>query len=488
MKILDNVKDGFTEDGVIMPFSTAKGLTVQVPSEIESYFKHVTGREDDEKSDIRTISVLQHDRVITYVFIELEDVSALTKRELFLSLAKAFTACKKQGLKNISLRLDNVFTETVDADLLVQLLEAAFLADYEFKKYKSNATESRIESVNLVFDRADLEGLIEEAEALAAGTMVARDLVNEPSMYMTPEQLAKDALSLGEQYQLEVEILDEKQIERFHMNAFLAVARGSINKPRLIVMRYRGNTASEENICLVGKGITFDSGGYSLKPTASLPTMHADMAGAAAVIGAMETIARLKLKKNVIAVIPACENRISEDAYLPGHVLTSMSGKTIEVISTDAEGRLVLADAITYALREEGADAIIDIATLTGGARHALGDKTAAYLTNDETLSDLAKEASSISSEKAWQLPLDQELKPAIKSIVADVKNSALGANVGGSTILGALFLEAFVENKPWLHLDIASVAWSSTGLPYSPKGATGFGVNLLYQMIKHAN
>lgn len=249
-------------------------------------------------------------------------------------------------------------------------------------------------------------------------------------------------------------------------------------------MRWNGDKDSDRKIALVGKGVTYDSGGYSIKPGDSMVTMFNDMAGAAAVIGAMKAIGKSKLEKNVVALVAACENLISGEAYKPGDIIGSMAGKTIEIVSTDAEGRLTLADALYYAATVEKADKIIDVATLTGACVIALGNVNMGAITNNDDLMDEIKEASELAGEPVWQLPSNEEYKEQIKGTFSDLKNSG---GRGAGTITAGLFLGEFVNNTPWVHLDIAGKAYSSNENGYLPKGATGIPVKTLYNFVKNA-
>ena len=292
--------------------------------------------------------------------------------------------------------------------------------------------------------------------------------------------------ALGREYGFEVEVLEHDEIEALGMDSFLSVAKGAVNTPpALIVMRYlHGGDAPR--IGLVGKGIVYDSGGYSIKTTAGMKNMFDDMGGGAAVIGAMTTIASRSLKVNVIGVIAACENKISEEAYEPGDIIGSMSGKSIEVISSDAEGRLTLADAVTYIQQKEDCRTVIDIATLTGAAKGAVGKFTAAVLCNDDALYDTAWEASRVSAEKIWRLDADPEMISCLKSPVADLKNTGNSATDGGGCMLGGLFVGEFIEDgTSWLHIDMAPVNFRSEPPAYGSYGATGYGAALLYHLTK---
>ncbi|MEG0069672.1 leucyl aminopeptidase [Cetobacterium sp.] len=349
----------------------------------------------------------------------------------------------------------------------------------DFKTKKENEVEKSIE-VHLFFTE-QIED-VNESIILANSTDIAKKLVDLPANIINPESLSKRSIELGKEYGFEVEVIDEKGAEELGMNLLLAVGRASITKSKLIIMRYMGNSSSEEIIGLVGKGLTYDTGGLCTKSPDSMFDMKTDMAGAASVIGAMCAISKNKLKKNVIAVIPACENAIDGNAYRPGDIIKSMNGKSVEIINTDAEGRLVLADAITYIVRNEKVTEIIDLATLTGAIMVALGTiTTGVFSTCDERYSCLEK-ASSEHGEKVWRMPLFDEYEELLKSTVADVKHT--GGRMGGS-ITAAKFLQGFTEGLPWIHMDIAGTSYDS-GVKWNKKGATGVGVKSLYTYIKN--
>ncbi|WP_339061255.1 leucyl aminopeptidase [Tepidibacillus marianensis] len=322
---------------------------------------------------------------------------------------------------------------------------------------------------------------IECGTAYGEGTNVARDLVNTPGNLMTPTNMAEKAVEIARRYGMEYEVLVREDMERLGMGGLLAVAQGSEQPSKLIVLKYRGKEKWDDVLGFVGKGLTFDSGGISLKPPANMDEMKTDMAGGAAVLGAMEAVGKLRPKINIVAVIPSTENMPSGKAYKPGDVIRTMSGKTIEILNTDAEGRLVLADGITYA-RKLGATRIIDLATLTGAILVALGTVTTGAFTNDTSFLDDFKKSSQKAGERIWQLPTYTEYKEQIKSQIADLKNTG-GRNAG--SITAALFLEAFTEDTPWIHLDIAGTAYTSKETATTPKGATGVMVRSLIQIAK---
>lgn len=365
--------------------------------------------------------------------------------------------------------------------------EGTFLGLYKFRDFKKKPDNTedgqhQIERAILVeYDRNKIPEMSRGAargRILAEATNYARDLVNRPGNYHTPSMLADEARALAADYGLEVDVLCDEDLRREGMGALLGVGRGSSEPPCLIVLKYHGRRAND-NLALVGKGLTFDSGGISLKPSKDMHEMKYDMAGGAAVLGAMKAIAQLQPEVNVTGIIPAAENMPGPQAQKPGDVVTTLSGKTIEVINTDAEGRLVLADAVTYACRL-GATRLVDVATLTGAVLVALGREIAAVLGNNADLISQVRRAGELAGERYWELPILEEYKDLYKSEVADLKNAA-GREAG--TIVGAMIIGEFAGETPWAHLDIAGVAWNNKDAGYNPKGGTGFGVRTLAEL-----
>ncbi|MGL4641621.1 MAG: leucyl aminopeptidase [Cetobacterium sp.] len=350
--------------------------------------------------------------------------------------------------------------------------------NYSFDSFK----EKKAEKLQVELFISGEEKNISETILLGEATDIARDLVDQPANVINPVTLAQKVVELGAVYGFEVEILDENDIERLDMNLLLAVGRASITKPRLIVMRYLNGKDKNERIGLIGKGLTYDTGGLCIKPADSMFEMKSDMAGAASVIGAMCAIAAGKVERDVIAIVPACENAINENAYRPGDIIKSMNGKTVEIINTDAEGRLALADAITYAVRNEKVTEIVDIATLTGAIMVALGSLTTGVFSNCDEKYNMIEKASKIHGEKVWRMPLFEEYAEQLKSTVADVKHT--GGRMGGS-VTAAKFLEGFAEGLPWIHMDIAGTSFNSS-VKWLKKGATGVGVKALYSYVKN--
>jgi leucyl aminopeptidase len=317
-------------------------------------------------------------------------------------------------------------------------------------------------------------------EIIAGSAVLTRDMVSAPAADMTPTHVAGAARSLGRKHRLRVRVLGRQEMRRLGMGALLGVASGSAQPPAFIIAEYKGG-GRKPWIALVGKTITFDSGGISLKPSDGMDKMKSDMAGGAAVLGAVANAAALRLPLNVVALLPATENMPGGSALKPGDILRTMTGQTIEILYTDAEGRLILADALAYACRYKPS-AIVDIATLTGACRIALGPEAAGMLGNDDRLKQQVRAAGERTGERVWELPLWEGYGDLIKSDIADMKNT--GGRDGG-VITAACLLSKFVGKHPWVHLDIAATGWIDKDRPYTPKGATGFGCRLLTQFLR---
>jgi leucyl aminopeptidase len=382
------------------------------------------------------------------------------------------------------------------------LAEGAVLGGYRFDAYRRNGDDApgEVASLALLFERA---GDLREARAAAReGTLlaecqnVARELSNEPANALPPAELARRAQRVAREVGLGCRILGVPEMRRLGMGAILAVGQGSAHPPRVVVLEHRpgraraarpkhgpdGRKRGPGAVCLVGKGITFDSGGLSIKPAQGMDEMKHDMSGAAAVIGALRACALLRIPMHVVGVIGAAENMPSGTAYRPGDIVTSMSGKTIEILNTDAEGRVVLADALHYARSNFRPRAMIDLATLTGACVVALGKWATGLFGNDAKLVELVRRAGEATGEKAWPMPLWEEHRKAVRSEVAQLKNAA-GREAGSST--AAAFLAAFAEDTPWVHLDIAGTGWTSKAAAYQPRGATGVGVRLVIETLR---
>lgn len=315
---------------------------------------------------------------------------------------------------------------------------------------------------------------------MAEATNLARDMVNEPANFMTPTRMAEEATKLAENHGLKINVLEQEQIQELGMGALLGVAQGSRQPPKFIVLNYEGGDSGKPDVALVGKAITFDSGGISIKPAEGMGSMKGDMAGGAAVTGAISAVAQLKPRINVMALVPATENLPGGSALKPADILTAMDGKTIEIVSTDAEGRLTLADALGYA-RKQGAKRIIDVATLTGAMRVALGNICSGAFANNQEIVDGVIAAGVEAGEKIWQMPMYDEYKEQNKSDVADIKNT--GGRPAGA-VTAAQFVGEFAGDTPWVHLDIAGTSMSDKERTYLVKGATGVPVRTLVNFV----
>ena len=364
--------------------------------------------------------------------------------------------------------------------------EGALLGLYTFRRHKTKKENELGEIKQLLVvshkkEKPLLEQGINSGKILAEAANWARDMVNEPANYMTPSQMAEAARLLAKSSGLTVEVLEREQMAELGMGALLGVAQGSQQPPKFIILNYKGSDSAEIDVALVGKGITFDSGGISIKPSERMAEMKGDMAGGASVMAALSATARLKAKINVTAIVPATENLPSGSALKPGDILTAMNGKTIEVVNTDAEGRLILADALSYAQRL-GAKSIIDVATLTGACKVALGTVCSGAFSNNQELVDKVIAAGNKSGELIWQLPMYDEYKEQLKSDVADIKN--IGGRYGGGAITAAKFLAEFIDDTPWVHLDIAGTSDSDKEHGYLVKGATGIPARTLSNLV----
>lgn len=414
------------------------------------------------------------------ILMGLGAVEEFTPEKARRAAGKALKQTMKLKGDQLDISLADFGTAIPPEELGRAISEGALLAGYKFDKYVSERKDNPVHMVNLLGQGDELQRGIETGKILAQATNLARVLVDEPANVLTPARLADEAEKAGEKFGFSVKVRDEAGIRALGMEAFLMVAKASDNPPRLIVMEHKGNPSSDQVLALVGKGLTYDSGGLCIKNPQGMAGMKGDMAGAAAVVGAMAAISQLKVKANVVGVIAACENMVSGRAYKPGDIIGTMSGKSIEVLNTDAEGRITLADAVYYAVAKEKATQVLDIATLTGAAIVALGNATTAVLATDDELFNKLQQASDVAGEKIWRLPHGEEYKELIKSDVADIRNTSTG---GAGTITGGLFVGAFVDKTPWLHLDIAGTAWTSKEGDYHPKGATGVGVRTMFHL-----
>lgn len=399
-------------------------------------------------------------------------------------MAEAVRALKKHNCKTAATLIHGAGVKLTPAGFAQAIVEGSLLGAYQYTRHRTKQDDEHSIGLLLLVEQdgskiRQLEEGIEKGRVVAGAVELARDMVNEPANHMTPVHMAKIAGEVAAANSLKITVLDREQMHKEKMGAMLGVAQGTSEPPKFIVLSYRGDPSKKEALGLIGKGLTFDSGGISLKTQEYMSDMKGDMAGGAAVIAAIGAVARLKLKINVTAVIPATENLPGGRALKPGDVLKASNGKTIEVVNTDAEGRLILADALAYAVRQ-GLSPLIDLATLTGACHVALGDTYAGVFSNNQTLANKVVKAGNACGENLWQLPLPEEYKESNKSDIADIKNS--GGRYGGA-ITAALFLQEFVGTTPWVHMDIAGPFMTDKTKGLLVKGATGFGVRTLIRL-----
>jgi leucyl aminopeptidase len=417
------------------------------------------------------------------LLVGLGDRSSFTLEKLRRAAANVAKRIRSLGVREAALALTSPEGAGVEGSARAAA-EGATLGLYRFTRYKTGGKEANAEdepeALELVLDNDEVAASrgVDVGVRVASATLLARDLANEPSNAATPEYLAAKAREIAERYDMEAKVLDRAGIEAEGLVGLATVGRSATNEPRFIVLEHReGGDAAP--IVLVGKAVTFDSGGISIKPSSGMENMKFDMSGGAAVLGMMEAVGALDLPLNVVAIVPATENLPGGDAFKPGDVLGMHSGKTVEILSTDAEGRLILADALSYARRYEPA-AVVDCATLTGACHVALGDYASGLMGNDEDLIAEIQTAGETTGERAWPLPLLDEYTEQIRGDVADIKNS--GGRYGGALTAGA-FLKEFAD-YPWAHLDIAGTAYGKKGNAYTPKGATGVPARLLVEFL----
>ena len=423
-------------------------------------------------------------RIVTVVGLGKRDELILDK--VRTTIAQACRLLRNLNCRRVATILHGAGESGMDFREIAQaIVEGSTLGLYRFRRHMTKESEDQDINELLIVEREktripELESSCRKGKIIADAVILARDMVNEPANYLTPRDMADRAGELARTYGLDFTVMDFEQIKKGGMQAFLGVAQGSEQPPRFIMMSYKGGAKSDDTIGFVGKAITFDSGGISIKPSENMKDMKGDMAGGAAVLAAITAIAQLKPEVNVTALIPATENLPSGKALKPGDVLNTLSGKTVEIISTDAEGRLILADALAYGVKS-GFTPLIDLATLTGACRMALGDICSGIMGNNQDLINKIIEAGNKAGERLWQFPMYDEYKELNKSDVADIKNT--GGRYAG-TITAAQFLSEFVGNTDWAHLDIAGTELTDKERGYTVKGATGIGVRTLINYV----
>jgi leucyl aminopeptidase len=380
--------------------------------------------------------------------------------------------------------------KNMDKDHLSAMVEGIKLSDYSFNNYKRDQEVNDLNQVRILIknDLEDNKNIIRHSLVVSDAVIFTRDISNLPPNDCSPKDLATFSKKLSESQKIKVRVIEKEEMESYGFGGILAVGKGSSSSPKLIVIEYSGSTKNEKPVVIVGKAVTFDTGGISIKPSEKMEEMKFDKCGGCNVLGIMKAVSDLDLDTNVVGIIPAVENMPSGNSYRPGDIIKMYNRKTVEVLNTDAEGRIILGDALAFAVKTFTPNAIIDMATLTGAAIIALGTNVAALVGNDKKLVTKILEYSNQTGEKIWQLPLFEEYKEQLKSSNADMKN--IGGRSAGA-ITAAAFLSNFVDDTPWVHLDIAGTAWNQEGTKektYSPKGATGFGIRTIMKYIENGN
>lgn len=468
-------------DTLILPLHEGEGVAAyrEIDSSLNNLLsKVISSREfigkHAQTSLIHTMNRIGPHRILLVGLGKRGEVSAEKLRQ---AGGKALSYLYGLGMKEIAFSPRHTLPVTQSP---IPFVEGGLLSLYQFKKYKKEEDTSKgIERLTLIGKpESSLKDSLLWTVALSSAVNFARDMINAPSNDMTPTILADAAKSVAGG-RVEVKVLEKRDAERLGMGAYLSVARGSMEPPKFIVVKYNGGNGAP--IALVGKAITFDSGGISIKPSEGMEKMKYDMAGGATVLAVVKAASEMKLPVNLVGILPATENLPGGTATKPGDIVTSLSGKTIEIVNTDAEGRMVLADGIGY-VKKFKPKVIIDIATLTGACGVALGNEAIAMMGNDSTTMERLKTIGDEVYERVWQMPLYEEYLEYIKSDVAEIKNSG---GKTGSLVTAAYFLKEFAGDTPWVHLDIAGTAWTEKDKPYVPKGATGIGVRLLLNLLK---
>jgi len=444
--------------------------------------KEFKGAKDDEL----TLFDLPGMKIPRIVFLGLGKIKTIDSESLRAFCGKSVKKCVRNRLENILIAAPSSGKLGIEMkDILEPMLEGAFLGNHFFDKYKNEKKKRPLGKVGLFVEPGvmiNFSGLPSQVETVCKGTILAREWVSIPSNDKKPEQLAKNMAFAAGKENLKVRVFDEQKLKRLGFGAMLAVAAGSSNKPRLLVMEYDPKGA-KKTIALVGKGITFDSGGINLKPPGSLEDMKMDMSGAATVAATIISAAKMKPMIRIIGAIPIVENMPSGCAARPGDIVTGYDGKTIEINNTDAEGRLILADTISYVLKEHKPDILIDVATLTGACVVALGERIAGLFSSDDELAEKIIQSAKITGERCWRMPLPEDYRELLKSEFADISN--MSSSKWGGAITAALFISEFIKDTRWAHIDIAGPAYIKKETDYCGAGGTGFGVRLLCDLMQ---
>lgn len=453
----------------------------KIKSSVKESIKEIKGKAG-EISIIQTLGITPANKIL---IAGLGTKSKLTTDVLRNISGKIAQKVRSLGLQEFSIVIPMEFPIDSDASISA-IVEGTILSLYSFDKFKKEKKEKSPDLSILVSNSQNAQKIISQAQIIAEGTVFARDTANLPPNECSPSTLASIAKSLSTGNKLRCKIFSKNELKQKKFGGISAVGQGSKNEPKLIILEHNKGRRGDKPVILVGKAVTFDTGGISLKPSDKMDEMKFDKCGGCTVLGIMKAVSELKLPINLVGIIPSVENMPSGESYRPGDIVRLYSGKTAEILNTDAEGRLILADALSYGIKNYSPKLIIDFATLTGACIVALGNNVAGLVSNDQKLAEKIKSSSEKTSEELWQLPINDDYMDMIKSNVADMKNVGMGRAAG--TITAAAFLANAIDNTPWAHIDIAGTAWTQDATKkkfYNPKGATGYGVRLILDFLR---
>jgi leucyl aminopeptidase len=485
----DKIEGRSKADLLVIPLVIEK-QKVRWPSDLKtlakSYHAPVETGDFSGKEGETALLYPQSAKESRVLLLGLGELGSITTENLRRAFSAVVKIANKLGASHLNVYVPEL-SHLSDDQLFRGISEGLFLTNYRFHHLKGEKSKKdakkMIEQIELISHSKKAKSLVEKYWTLSEGVFEARDMVNGNADEINPDYLAEWTKKLSQKYpRIKTKVLDKKALQKEGLGLLVAVGRASPHGPCLIVAEYQGNPKSKDKTLLVGKGVTYDTGGLNLKPTGSMETMKCDMGGAACVLATLAVASRLNLKVNIVVIVPATENSIASESYKPGDVYKSFAGKTVEISNTDAEGRLILADALSYGITHYKPNRIVDLATLTGAIEIALGNECSGLFSNNDALADALIRSGSETFERLWRMPLHDEYKEALKSDIADMKNH--GGRSGGS-ITAAQFLHEFVGNTPWAHIDIAGTAYINEAKRYLPRYATGVGVRLLIDLLE---
>ncbi|PIQ79679.1 leucyl aminopeptidase [Candidatus Peregrinibacteria bacterium CG11_big_fil_rev_8_21_14_0_20_41_10] len=484
---LNLLKTYTTADAILLPLfeNKLKDAIDQLPATLQKQIAHLVDHKvTGKRGDIEVFHTATGKTNVSIYFIGLGEKAKLDSEQQKLMGAKTAQAIKKYKYDKVA-----IFPINKKENIKIMHFFALgfLLGSYKFDTYINDKKKKQhiYKEIQVISPDSKLTNTeFDELNTITQAIYYTRDLVNTPPNELTPTQLGKEALAIGKlSRQIKVTIFDDKLLKKHKMGLILGVGAGSHEESRLIFMEYKNKPTNKKPLLIVGKGVTFDAGGLNIKPTNNIEDMKSDMAGAASVLGLMQILAKLKPNLHVVGVISSAENLLGDKAMKPGDILTAYNGETVEITNTDAEGRLVLADALAYSTKKYNPEIIVDIATLTGACIAAIGFQITGVVSNNDKLYNKLETASKNCADLIWHLPLTQHFQDKVASDIADYKNWTAGVNAGAS--MGAAFLEKFINNHNWAHLDIAGSSWTPENTPTSHQGATGVPVHMLWELIK---